>query len=330
MVRLPKHVAEAKKEFEQENDIKDAVNNPRKILKDSPAAAVLDYQNPQVALLCQKKLVEYNALALVVRAKILSLSPICFTTAGEVARLLSAYVAGLAMFPLTDPRFAYGTFGNLSMFNSNIPDCLLQKTKAQSLVEDIGKDLIKMIRGHDKEEKELIDDVLKKIKSKSKSAKDQIKGGFSEIAAQIQAAIKAFNDAFKLVQNPIQQILFVMFDVIRDFLIATGLGRDIVKLRAMYDCMNSYCAPVKKYLVDMEDLLPGMVVNLPIDQYSGDFRPYRLFIYSETYPDLATDEGNRTLSLMDCDYMDYCSLRKQKTQEIAQMINSSIDPGNFL
>ena len=46
MVRLPKAVADAKAEFERNNAIKDAVNNPRKILKDTPFETLFEYANP--------------------------------------------------------------------------------------------------------------------------------------------------------------------------------------------------------------------------------------------------------------------------------------------
>lgn len=83
MIRLPKEVADAKAEFERANDIKDAINNPRQILKEAPLNTIFDYPNPTVAALCQKKLLEYNALAVLVRTKILAGGPIATKEIGR-------------------------------------------------------------------------------------------------------------------------------------------------------------------------------------------------------------------------------------------------------
>lgn len=327
MVRLPKPVADAKLEFERNNAIKDAVNNPRKILKDTPLENLFEYANPTVAVLCQRKLAEYNLLALAVRTKIIGCGPTANRVAQRVAELMALYAKGLAYFPLVNPNFAPNTFGDWSRYNSMIPECLQETSKLTDVMADLGKELLSLFSGGDSG---LIDEVVKSIKSSIQKVGDALKSGFNDVMAQVQYVIKTFNDAFKLVQNQIQKVLFDVFDQLRNYLTITGLGRDIAKLRQYHSCITTHCRPNIPYMVDMEDLMPGMMVDLPIDQYTGEFRVYRLYIYSDTYPDLNTSEGSRLLSEMDSDYAAYCEMRTNKVNELARSINAKIDVGNYL
>lgn len=329
MVRLPKAVADAKAEFERNNAIKDAVNNPRKILKDTPFETLFEYANPTVAVLCQRKLMEYNLLALVVRTKIMGCGPIANRVAQKVAELMALYAKGLAQFPLVNENFAPETFGDWSRYNSMIPECLQETSKLTDMMQDIGKDLFNLFKG-DSSTSALIDEVVKSIKAKIKKVGDALKSGFNSVMAQVKFVVKTFNDAFKLVQSKIQLVLFALFDLISDYLRTTGLGRDIAKLRQYHSCLTTNCRPNNKYMVDMEDVMPNMMVNLPIDQFTGEFRVYRLFIYAESYPDLNTSEGSRLLSEMDSDYAAYCEMRKDKLKQLAQSVNDKLDIGSYL
>lgn len=329
MIRLPKSVADAKAEFERANDIKDAVNNPRTILKDTPAEAIYEYQNPTIAALCQKKLAEYNALALVVRTKILGASPIALQVAQKAAEALGLYAKGLAKFPEVDEALAQGALGSADRHASSVPACLEESSQIADILGDIAKDFLSLFNG-DSAFTSILDNIISSLNSNLKKARDALKGAFGDIASQVKSVAKVFEDAFKLVQNELQRALFVVFDAISNYIKASGLGQDLAKLREYFNCLRSHCSPALEYMVDMSDVMPNMYVDLPIDQYTGEFRVYKLYIYSDSYPDLNSTEGQKVLSEMDSDYVAYTQMRKSKIDELAKSLGSKIDVGRFL
>ena len=323
MIRLPANVVKAKQEFEEKNKIKDVVNNPRQLVQDTPFDVLFEYQNPQVAMLCQRKLLEYNTLALKLRTTIKGASPLINGVVSNVARLIGVYAKGLAMFPLiNDAFFDSNTFGRLPI-NSGIPECLKETTKATQLITDVAKDVKSLFSKNN--DAEIIDELISSLMKKTSTIDAILTGGLDTDEAKSIQILKTIGDALKLVQNATQRVLFSLFDNVSKFLLRTQLGRDIVRLRQMYDCLNSYCKPNIKYMVDMSDLMPDMLVQLPIDQYSGEFRPYRLNMYAKEYPELDGAEGSRVLMNMDADYINFCRQREEKTQEIANKNNVEID-----
>lgn len=329
MIRLPKEVADAKAEFERANDIKDAINNPRQILKEAPLNTIFDYPNPTVAALCQKKLLEYNALAVLVRTKILAGGPIATKVAQNTALVLGIYSKGVAKFPETNADLAVTGSGDFNRYNSHIPECLQSSSIISDILSDIAKDLKSLFQG-DFSAFSIIDEVISSLKSKIKSVGEAFEGAFDVVASKVKQVMKYFEDAFKLVQNEVQRALFIVFDAINDFIKSTGLGKDIAKLREYYNCLRSYCRPTLDYMVDMDDVMPNMMVDLPIDQYTGEFRVYKLKMYSDSYPELRTSEGSRVLHEMDSDYSAYTTMRNDKIKELAKRVGDKIDIGRFL
>ena len=329
MIRLPKEVADAKAEFEKANNIKDAINNPRQILKESKLNTMFEYPNPTVATLCQKKLLEYNSLAVIVRTKILAGTPIATKVAKDAALVLGTYSKGLAKFPETNDSLVVIGSGDLNKYNSHIPECLKSSSVISNILSDISKELKSLFQG-DFAAFSIIDEVISSLKSKIKSASEAIEGGFDVVASKVKEVMKCFEDSFKLVQNEVQRALFIVFDAINDFITSTGIGKDIAKLREYDNCLRSHCRPTLDYMVNMDDVMPNMMVNLPIDQYTGEFRVYKLKMYSDSYPELNTPEGSRVLHEMDSDYNAYKAMRDNKIKELAKSVGSKIDIGRFL
>lgn len=327
MIRLPQSVVDAKNKFEENNAIKDKIENPRQIVKDTPADLLFEYANPQVFALCQKKMTEYNLVALKLRCSIMSCSPLINAVTKSVAGALNSYASGLKNFPeVHDGFFDKNTFGNFPVAQG-IPQCLMEADKARENLENVTKDVGKLLKSDDSS---IISTLLSSIFSKTKLIDDIITGGLDSDAAKEIKALQTLNDTFKLVLNTTQAILFPLFDKVNVFINKSQIGKDMVKIRQYYDCLNSNCVPNLPYLVDISDVMPNLIPTIPIDPYSGEFRPYKLSMYQKEYPDLGSADGMKILMKMDSDYMLYKEQRANKAQEISEKTNTSINISNWI
>lgn len=318
MVRLPQNVIKAKEAFESENKItNDIISNPRQILKETPAGAIFEYSSITVAVLCQKKLLAYNAYALTARCALLAVSPTLNLVAQKVAGALSVYSKGLAKFPQADFNAYNGAFSNGGE-TSSIPECLTASDVISDILSDIAKEIKKLFKNLnfriDFGAGNIIDEIVSKIRSQVKKVKEKISEFTKPLIDLAKQIVDFVKKVFDTVLTLVQKALFVIFDTITTILDKLGFGKLISKLREIYDCLKSNCPPAVQYMVDMEDVMPGMVLNLPLDQYTGEFRVYKLSMYSDMYPDLTTSDGAKVLYDMDSDYCEYRETIKREIE----------------
>ena len=323
MVRLPQNVINAKEAFESENKIAyDLISNPRQVLAETPAGILLDYPNPTIAVLCQKKLLSYNILALSTRTTILSISPKLLVVAQQVALALSVYAKGLNTFPKADLSNYENLINTEGGETNSIPECLKLSDVISDILSDIGREIKNLFKsitpslGNNR----FIDEIVSKIRSQVRKARDLMSDITKPLIDTIKEIARFTKKVFDFVLNATQKALFFIFDTIWLILDKLGIIKLIRKLREMYDCLRTNCRPVEAYMVNVEDVMPGMMVNLPIDQYTGEFRVYKLGMYSDIYPDLGTSEGSQILYDMDSDYSEYRVKMNEQNEKIKNEI----------
>ena len=317
MVSLPKDLVEHKEKFQEENDIPTLADGTRELIKETPIETLYEYGSPKIAVLCQKKLAEYNLLACAVRVKIMGASPVANQVASKVAQLIEQYVKGLAYFPKTDENLDFDLFGEMEKLDKDVPACLQIVKETKGIIDNTAN-TIKDLFSLDASQAELLQEIMNSLSKNAKELSQTLQDGIDTTLLALEKAMKLFDEVFSLVQNAIQRVLFILFDGFNELLTATQLGENLKKLKEAKSCLESYCKPIVPYMVDLNDFLPDFVVKLPIDQITCEFRPYKLDLYKDQYENLGTPEAMDTLKDMDADYIEYNRLRESKVEEYAK------------
>lgn len=315
----------SRKSLIQNNPIKDAINDPKTIVKNENIKQLFEYDNPKVAILCQKKLAEYNMLALAVRMKILGSQPIINTTANAINDALGTYSKGIGNIEgelKIDENFVSGAVGNPNKIPNSIPTCLQESSNIFNAIKDVVKSISSLFADGGNKFIEFIEKTLSQITSMLSKAKDTIMEFIDPVIEVAKKIINVVKKVLNLILDAVKAVLFSVFDAIKSFIDALGLKSDLKKLRDWKYCLETHCKPNIPFMVDLSDVLPNMRANMPIDQYSGEFRVYQFSNMKLNSYNFTDSNSRRILSEMDSDYIQYSNVRESKMNELVDQVSN--------
>ena len=114
--------------------------------------------------------------------------------------------------------------------------------------------------------------------------------------------------------------IFKSFDKVREYFEKTTIHSNLKDMNKILTCIKSNCLNTSE-IVDTSDLFTDDgVIKLPIDMFSGDFRPYRLFLINDQLK-----LKKEKLSLIDKDYIAFNTKKEIEINKLLQRLKENND-----
>ncbi len=275
---------------------------------------IFDYKNPQIGILCNKKLDRYNRLANDLNMKFQGAIDLIENTIQTLLDNIQNYNYKERKYPAVSEMIK-NTLQYTNPQSIQIPGCLDNKDEFSNIIKSTSEQLYDIIKKKNNYST-IIDEVIKIIqnnKSKMNNIND-IKE--LELSKGIFRAEKAFN----LVLDSVTYTIFKSFDILKDYFEKVNIHENLKEMNNISECLEINCSNSEEK-VDISNLFTeNKVLKLPIDMFSGEFRPYRLFLVTDKL-----DQFRDILALLDKDYLSYCSRKEIEMNKIKEIITGEIN-----
>ena len=277
---------------------------------------IFNYKSPEIGILCQKKLEKYNSLARDLSVKYMGSLPLLNELSDILLENLDSYQYKDRFLPELEQTIDTRNFKPSSPKATKISTCLDDSDEFSNIVKSSEELLYDILKKKNYSFSLYLDKIIALIQKNQKKIEDKVKNSVEVSGELIYLAEKSFD----LVLDPLTLKIFKSFDKVKEYFEKTTIHSNLKEMNKILTCIKSNCLNTSE-IVDTSDLFTDDgVIKLPIDMFSGDFRPYRLFLINDQLK-LKKDQ----LSLIDKDYIAFNTKKEIEINKLLQRLKEMND-----
>ena len=234
--------------------------------------SVFDYVNPTQGLLCNERIEQFNKHARDLNLKYSCAKDIVTNTAGVVQRNINDYRYSERSIPSMDSIIDLDSLPNSTGGLLGVAECLTSEMPFKDELSSLSSGFGKIISGVGAIYKDVVNKVMETV--------SKITGGLKQAAAwsleKIKMVINKIEKAFDAILDPVSNVMFKAMDKLNNFLSDIDISSTLSQIEKFTDCLTSNCGNSRDLMTDISGVVQGSIINLPIDRYTGEFRPYKL------------------------------------------------------
>lgn len=266
-------------------------------------ASIFDYNNPTQGLLCNEKIESFNSIARDINSKCNCGMSLFNEAKGIVSDCIGDYVYSDRKFPNVSDAIDLDKIQLNGFGIGGVAECLADNMPFVDTAKGALGDLLKNA-------KSIYTSAIEYVMSMIKKATNFVSAMVEVTAEKLNFIMQKIESTFASVLEPVTNTIFGALDKVSDFVSGTGILTDIQKIQNMTECLTSNCGRSSP-LIDFN----GALDKMPIDRYTGEFRPYKL---------LGSESGGSIVNLLDKDYRNTTANKAKQFNDMATKLVESM------